>query len=441
MIALSPAKTRPDPGMRPLVSIIMANHCGASYLPHAIASVQAQTHPHWELLLCDDSSTDDSIAIVTVAAARDPRIRLLASAVNSGPSGARNRGLDAARGDWVAIVDSDDLMHPRRIEALLRAAEEYAVDMVADDMIFFGETPDVAGRTLLQSLKLVAPILVDPDILLASEDPGTRLPSFGYLKPMIRRSRIGALRYDPSLTIGEDFDFLLRFLLLQQWLLILPEGFYLYRRHPKSLSHRQSGPAIAAQLAAQGRLGDDLDPLQSRALGARLARRRAALEAGERFEALVAALKDGKPGAAFRQIASDPALILRLARSLAERVQRRLARRAAPREKPPLTLVLAEPGAEVAPGAMPPKTVPRLDVQPPRALSTSHARPPAALMARLSHLAACHRLTVLAVGTAGAEAAGYLPEGVEIRRLPSEPSRSVAPDAASHPLNAVPAGV
>lgn len=421
-------------GNKPLVSIVMANHCGAAWLSQTIASIQAQTHRKWELLVCDDASTDDSVAIVAAAAARDPRIRLLCADRNTGPSGARNRGIDAAQGDWVAIVDSDDLMHPRRIEALVRAAEDYAVDLVADDMIFFGETPDVAGRTLLQSLQLTAPILVDPDVLLASEDPETQLPSFGYLKPMIRRARIGAMRYDPTLTIGEDFDFLLRILLQQQWLLILPEGFYLYRRHARSLSHRQSGAAISALLAAQSRLSDGLELKQSRALSTRLLRRRQSLEAGARFEALVLAIKNRKPQAALRQIAVDPTLCLRLLRSLAERLQRRWARTAAPREKPPLTLVLAEAGAHIAPAATPTKDVLRLNVPPPRDLSASHARPPAALSAQMSLLAARYRLTVLAVGASGAEASGYLPDWVEVHKLPLEGTRGSRTETADQPV-------
>lgn len=407
------------PATGPLVSLIMANNCGAAYLPQTIASVQAQTYRNWELLVCDDASSDDSVAIVLAAAVRDPRIRLLASATNTGPSGARNRGLDAARGDWVAIVDSDDLMHPRRIEALVEAAGHYAADLVADDLVHFGDTPDVAGRTLLQPLQLTAPILVDADILLASEDRATGVPSLGYLKPMIRRASIGELRYDPGLTIGEDFDFLLRLLLQNLWLLILPEGFYLYRRHARSLSHRHSASALQALLAAQVRLQASLGALQSRELASRLARRQQALEAGLRFETLVQSLKDRRSGAAVAQMLRDPALVKGLFRSVIERVQRRVSRRSVQGEKPALTLVLAAGGeatealADAGAGAL------RLEVPSRRGLQSRFSRAPADFYARLSALSARYRLTVLAFGAAGAEAAGFVPGCTECQLLPT----------------------
>lgn len=83
------------------------------WVEEAVHSVLAQTFPDFELLVVDDASTDDGPARVKSIA--DPRIRLLESPVNTGRAAAANRGYDAARGEYIAVLDADDLMHPERL--------------------------------------------------------------------------------------------------------------------------------------------------------------------------------------------------------------------------------------------------------------------------------------------------------------------------------------
>ena len=125
------------PARPPVVSVIMANHNGAAYLADAIASVRRQSLNELELIVSDDASTDDSATIVGEAIAGDPRIRLVRSTRNSGPAAARNKALALARGDWIAVMDSDDLMHPDRLKRLVEAAERDGADIVADDLVEF----------------------------------------------------------------------------------------------------------------------------------------------------------------------------------------------------------------------------------------------------------------------------------------------------------------
>src|SRR5262249_12838616 len=88
----------------PAVSVLMANYNGAAYLAAAIRSVQTQSLRSLELIVSDDASTDGSVQIVTELMTSDPRIRLLQSDRNGGPAVARNRALDVAKGQWIAIV-------------------------------------------------------------------------------------------------------------------------------------------------------------------------------------------------------------------------------------------------------------------------------------------------------------------------------------------------
>lgn len=90
------------------------------HLEGAITSVQAQHHPHWELLLVDDGSTDATARVAHERAALDDRIRVLTHVRRAGVAQARNTALDAARGDWVAFLDVDDRWYPAKLQAQLR---------------------------------------------------------------------------------------------------------------------------------------------------------------------------------------------------------------------------------------------------------------------------------------------------------------------------------
>lgn len=108
------------------VSILCPYRDAAPFLPGLIASVRAQTHPNWELLLIDDGSTDPGAALVAAAAERDSRIRPLRAPPRpvggrGGPWWPRNAGLAQARAPWLAFLDADDLWHPRKLERQLAA--------------------------------------------------------------------------------------------------------------------------------------------------------------------------------------------------------------------------------------------------------------------------------------------------------------------------------
>ena len=96
-----------------LVSVIMPCYNAAAYIGASIESVQAQTYTNWELLIVDDCSTDDSLAVV--ARYDDPRIRVLKNEQNSGAAVSRNYALREAKGKWIAFLDSDDLWEKEKL--------------------------------------------------------------------------------------------------------------------------------------------------------------------------------------------------------------------------------------------------------------------------------------------------------------------------------------
>jgi glycosyltransferase involved in cell wall biosynthesis len=103
-----------SPGNNPLVSVIVPTYNRAHVVPRAIASVFNQTFTDFELLIVDDGSTDDTLAAVQAFAS--PRMRYLSHKENSGASSARNTGIKASRGDYIAFLDSDDEWAPSKLE-------------------------------------------------------------------------------------------------------------------------------------------------------------------------------------------------------------------------------------------------------------------------------------------------------------------------------------
>ena len=91
----------------PKISIIIPVYNVEDYLSMCIESVIAQTYKDWELILVDDGSPDNSGSICDEYASRDPRIRVIHKK-NAGVSAARNTGIEAANGEWISFIDSDD---------------------------------------------------------------------------------------------------------------------------------------------------------------------------------------------------------------------------------------------------------------------------------------------------------------------------------------------
>ncbi len=113
---------------KPLISILMAAYNSEKTIHHAIDSVLAQTFSDWELLIVDDCSSDNTLHIVE--AYQDARIRVMKNDKNGGVSLARKKGLDAAEGDWIAVLDSDDMWAPKKLEKQMAIAKASNADLV-----------------------------------------------------------------------------------------------------------------------------------------------------------------------------------------------------------------------------------------------------------------------------------------------------------------------
>ncbi|HML30859.1 MAG TPA: glycosyltransferase, partial [Hyphomicrobium sp.] len=277
------------PFLAPVVSVLIANHNRAEFLGRAIRSALQQTIRELEIIVVDDASTDDSVRVARDYAARDNRIQLIELRANAGPAGARNAGLEVAKGEWVAILDSDDFMHPERLQRLVQEAQSSAAEICADDLVVFGA--GLAPRGFLSDRQRRLEWLTFPEFI-ASNAIFSNEPATGYLKPIFRREFLqeNRLRYDTALTIGEDFDLLARAFVRGARFRLVDSLGYFYRKHPHSVSHRLSQETLAAMLEADKRLKSGVR-VMSPELSRAFERRRASIIRAKDFDACVAAMK------------------------------------------------------------------------------------------------------------------------------------------------------
>ena len=106
-----------------LVSIITPLYNSSEFISQTIEHVIRQTYTHWEMLIVDDCSTDDSSAIVQKYAKKDKRIEFIQLKKNAGAAIARNKAINLAKGDYIAFLDSDDLWLPNKLEVQLHSME------------------------------------------------------------------------------------------------------------------------------------------------------------------------------------------------------------------------------------------------------------------------------------------------------------------------------
>lgn len=134
-----------------LISIIMAAYNAEKTIGHSISSVLDQTYPNFELLVVNDCSTDGTEKLVESFAAKDSRVRLISNEKNSGVSYTRKHGLEEAKGEWIAILDSDDAWAPEKLEKQIALQEKTNADL-----LFTGSTfVDADGQPI--SWYLAAP--------------------------------------------------------------------------------------------------------------------------------------------------------------------------------------------------------------------------------------------------------------------------------------------
>lgn len=217
------------------VSVVIPSYNHAAFIADAVNSVLVQTEGDLELIVVDDGSDDNSLEIL--AGFSDPRLSVLTQA-NSGAHAAINRGLGQASSGFIAILNSDDVYHPRRLEALL---DQLARSPQSGVIGSYVEVIDSSGRPLdikrgyenLEPWALERPSLsfradADPRGALLTENYWATTSNFVFRRELV--DWLGGFR---PLRYAHDWDFLLR-VLPDHTPALLPEPLLKYRVHPKN---------------------------------------------------------------------------------------------------------------------------------------------------------------------------------------------------------------
>jgi len=214
-------------GIKPFVSVVMPVFNAALYLDEAIESILQQTLLDFELIIINDGSTDDSLAMLENWKSTDSRIRLYDQA-NKGRSFTRNRGLSLATTEFLVMMDADDISMPNRLQLCYDYLHHHP-NVVAVSGQF--ETMCMYGVPLHKSSVPIEHTLIEKDLLHDKGDAFTQGAA------MIRKSVAESVGgYDLQYELGEDVDFFLK-MALKGKLSNLTDELLLYRQHPTSITN------------------------------------------------------------------------------------------------------------------------------------------------------------------------------------------------------------
>lgn len=214
-----------------LLSVIIPVYNVAPYLDDCLASVCAQTYRNIEIIVVDDGSTDGGGAICDAWREKDSRIRVIHQP-NAGVSAARNAGLDVCTGQLISFVDSDDWLDGQLYEKLVACLEENDADAA---MCGFVDYP--RGVPVTRGVFAASPCDFTGTVYQMMRRNGYHSVPWG---KVFRRERVftaeGPVRFDTSLSFGEDEVWLLEVLRACRRTAFLPEALYHWRAREESIS-------------------------------------------------------------------------------------------------------------------------------------------------------------------------------------------------------------
>ncbi|MBE6727991.1 MAG: glycosyltransferase family 2 protein [Ruminococcaceae bacterium] len=223
--------------MNDLISIIIPIYNRQNVIEDCINSIKAQTFQNYEILLIDDGSTDNTLNICEKLSENNNKIKLF-KMEHKGVSAARNKGLDEAIGEYVFFIDSDDIIHPNLLEALVNGLKSTDASISGTRVITIPEkrwekaweliekdtsSPDTQYLNHEETLKQV----------FTSSSP-TPLNLIGGV--MMKRELIGETRFKTDLYIGEDFYFIYQNLIKGAASVFLKQVWYYSRWHSNNIS-------------------------------------------------------------------------------------------------------------------------------------------------------------------------------------------------------------
>ena len=219
--------------MTPLVSVIIPIYNVEAYLPQCLDSVISQTYSNLEIVLINDGSTDNSLAIANKYAANDSRI-IVVDKPNEGVAATRNVGIATIKGEYVQFVDADDWIEQDMIEKMLNTALRNDCTIVScGDILEYSDKKTlinnpVKEETIFSEKKQVIRLFLEHKNMN------------GALRTkLFKRTLFDGLCFDPDVSYGEDALFVWQMLQSNSNcpIAFVPESYYHYRMNDASISH------------------------------------------------------------------------------------------------------------------------------------------------------------------------------------------------------------
>lgn len=214
---------------RDLISVIVPVYKVEPYIRDCVDSILAQTYRNLEIILVDDGSPDACPAICDAYAAKDSRIQVIHKE-NGGLPDARNHGMNAATGEWLAFVDSDDIIAPSMIEFLWKNTTH------ENEICAIGFSRFTTGEALHYTTG-ATPVVCSGIHDFIRRHGGCFVWGKLYHRALIESMQ---LRFDPSLMNLEDVAFNMVYFSRMEHMHFLPDIQYLYRQNPTSITSRCS---------------------------------------------------------------------------------------------------------------------------------------------------------------------------------------------------------
>lgn len=233
--------------MEELLSVIIPVYNGEKFLRSTLKSVLKQSYRNIEILLINDGSTDSTEKIAKEFQKQDDRLMIF-NLKNGGVSKARNFGLDHMHGEYVAFLDSDDLVHEDCYSVMMNEMRG-GYDAVAVDFEKFESTATVKSETNIQCDKVVYTGKEEFLLSLCIEDKRSSVHGYVWNK-IYRSSKIKNLRFNEEIQMCEDSLFSIQFFEQAECICVIKEPMYFYRVYSESSTRNSDVHKKATALSA-----------------------------------------------------------------------------------------------------------------------------------------------------------------------------------------------
>lgn len=213
----------------PLVSVVIPTYNHARYLGRALQSVLDQTYVNWEAIVIDNHSTDYTDEVM--ASFADHRITYLKIHNNGVIAASRNAGIRAAKGEWIAFLDSDDWWTPNKLQVCFKNINDQ-VDLVYHDLEIVRDHPVIFQRKKMKSKQVKKPVLID---LLVN---GNKIANSSVVVRKRLLDQIGGIDENIEMIASEDYNAWLRIAQITDAFFHAPKCLGYYMSHDHGISRK-----------------------------------------------------------------------------------------------------------------------------------------------------------------------------------------------------------